>query len=177
MRQVFSVVKGVIKLPNGKGQLVKGQIVPEGAIAEDELMRLERYGIVKRDTITAPREPSREGQGPKVKTTEAAPPAPKNPVPVKRKWNRDPSSLEGLSLDELLIAVNEIDPTFDLSTLDEAGARSLLSSDFRPEFQEPVGQAAASDLEEAARRVANERREAVAPKEPESKGDEPAAQA
>ena len=83
-------------------------------------------------------------------------PSEDEPAVTKGKWNVDPASIAEASLEDLLIRVHEIDPTVALDELDEESARALLSSEFEPVFQEPVAEATADQIEEVARRVADQ---------------------
>jgi len=157
----YRVKTGTIWLPDTR-QLPEGCVVPEGAIDETELAGLIKAGIVEEVALdnpsgtAAPRGPA-PGKpirsAPPLDNTEVEIPEP-SPVPVKGKWNVDPALLEGKDLQDLLIMVMEIDPKWDLSTLDEEAARFLLSKDFVPVFQEPVPEATAEPIDEAAREAA-----------------------
>jgi hypothetical protein len=71
--------------------------------------------------------------------------------PTKGKWCRDPASLAGLTVRELLAAVAEIDPEFSgAEELGEAALVQLLTADFDPAFRLPAPAASADKVRPAA---------------------------
>ena len=146
----YRVTRGTIQIPvsQGGGSIEQGCVVPAGALDQKDIERLLGRGILEAIVIEDPREQSFEqdpgaGQEPQ-----------REPAVTKGKWNVDPASIADASLEDLLIRVNEIDPTVDLAELDEESARALLSSEFQPVFQESVPEATGEQVAEVARRVA-----------------------
>ena len=117
------VLNGSLKLPRVKpsqvGTMVRrGEVVPPYSLPAEEIERLLKLGIV----------------GPK-----AVPVVEKTGLPPTRgKWCRDPASLAGLSVVQLLSIVTEIDPDFTGGEeLGEAALVQLLTADFDQAFRLP----------------------------------------
>ena len=120
---VLVVLKGSVKLPRVKRgeaglHIGKGKPLPEGYLSEAEEARLVKAGIL----------------GPDAPASVQGSPLP----PTRGRWCRDPASLAGLSIGELLTAVTEIDPEFSgAEELGEAALVQLLTADFDPAFRLP----------------------------------------
>jgi hypothetical protein len=117
------VKKGSVRLPRTKPgrpglALRVGQTVPADSLPAEDVERLLKAGILG---VAVP------------------PPEPSDPLPPRKgKWSRDPASLAGLSVKELLAAVAEIDPEFSgADDLGESALVQLLTADFDPAFRVP----------------------------------------
>jgi hypothetical protein len=150
----YRVTRGTIQIPvaQGGGSIEQGCLVPKGVLDQKDIERLLGRGILEAIVVEAPSEQTFEG-------SDEQPPAgsqepEREPAVTRGKWNVDPASIAEASLEDLLIRVNEIDPTVDLAELDEESARALLSSEFQPVFQEGVPEATGEQVAEVARRVA-----------------------
>ena len=130
------VLKGSLKLPRAQpsqvGKMVRrGEVVPPHSLPPEEVQRLLKAGIV----------------GPRV-----APVVEKGGLPPTRgKWCRDPASLAGLSVMQLLSIVTEIDPDFaGGEELGESALVQLLTADFDQAFRLPEPPAATDKLRPSA---------------------------
>jgi len=128
----FYVKQGVVQLPKKPGQLkpeqiIKGEIVPKGALSEEECQRLVKAGILVERSPESFAE-MRSGL-----------------PPTKGKWNHDPASLADKSIEQLRILVQETDPVDfsalnsainDMSETEQCGwLVQQLTADFEPVFQ------------------------------------------
>jgi hypothetical protein len=168
--QAYVVTKATLRI-SGR-DYIQGAIIPNGVIEGAELDRFVKAGHIQVVGLDVVVPQTKSIQAPKVsggdliimdenpdvtaEMLKSLAVEVKQSSVTKGKWDRDPASLESLDFEELMIAINEIDPTVDLADMDEEAARKLLSSDFHPVFQEGIANATAEQVAEVAAKVAKE---------------------